>query len=246
MTQPKEPGRRQAARQKAQQLREAELARQRRRRGLLIACSVVAVLAVVLVIGVVVQSQRGSTAASAATPANLTDGGVLVGPAAAPVTVTTYEDFQCPACKAFETTTGPTLDKLRQAGTVKVVSKPVAILNRFSTDDYSTRAMNAAGCLVDKAPEAYPALKSALFAQQPEENGPGLKDATLVSLAQQAGGPDISGCVKDRTYQGWTSRATDQASKDGLQGTPYVLVNGAPLKDTSPAGLTAAVQAAQK
>ena len=38
---------------------------------------------------------------------------------------------------------------------------------------------------------------------------------------------------------------TDQASQDGVTGTPTVMVDGSPLDDLSADGLTAAVTAAQ-
>jgi len=241
------PDRRTAARRRAQQLREAELARERRRRTAVVTGVALAVLALVVGIGIAVQASRNSTepvAGAAAAPRNLVDGGVLLGQASAPVTVTTYEDFQCPACRSFESVTGPTLEQLQSSGRVKVVSRPVSILDRASQDEYSTRSLNAAACLVDVAPQAYPEFYDALFAQQPEEGGPGLPDAQLVALAQEAGAPDISTCVRDRTFEAWTRTTTDQASRDGLQGTPYVLVDGSPLTDPTPEALTAAVDAA--
>lgn len=238
--------RRATARELARQQRGAELAQARRRRTALVTGAFVLVLAVVVGIGVAVQARRSTTAAAgSAVPAHLTGGGVLAGSADAPVTVTVYEDFQCPVCKQFEQTTGPTLQQLQQAGTIKVVSKPVAILDRFSSTDYSTRALNAAGCVIDSAPDAYPGFAAALFDQQPEENSAGLSDDRLIAVAQQAGANDVVSCVSDQRFKGWTQRATDQASKDGLTGTPYVLVDGKSLANPTAAGLQAAVAAAR-
>lgn len=240
------PNRRSTAREAARRQRAAELARARRRRTAVVSAAVVAVLAVLVGIGVAVQSHRSSTAAAgSAVPAHLTGGGVVTGSATAPVTVTVYEDFQCPVCRQFEQTTGPTLDQLRQAGTVKVISKPVAILDRASSTRYSTRALNAAACVIDSSPQAYPAFKDALFAEQPEEGSAGLTDATLTATATRAGATDVRSCIDQQQFRGWTQRTTDQASRDGLTGTPYVLVNGTPLTNTTPDGLQAAVTAAQ-
>lgn len=235
-------------RRRAEQLRLAEEAKARRRRTLVVAAAAVVVLAMVVVIGVLVQNNRdAATTASGpvATPANLVGGGLPVG-APAKVTVTVYEDFQCPVCKAFEQQTGPTLDALREAGTVQVVEKPVAILDRVSKDKYSTRSLNAAGCLINAAPSAFPAFKTALFAQQPEEGGKGLTDAQLTTIAEQSGAPGLGACISDGTYEGWAARTTDQASKDGLTGTPYVLVNGQHLESPTADALKAAVSAAAK
>ena len=51
--------------------------------------------------------------------------------------------------------------------------------------------------------------------------------------------------IEQRTYADWVAKSTDQASKDGVTGTPTVVVDGKKLTDLSAAGLTAAVTAAQ-
>jgi protein-disulfide isomerase len=226
----------------------ARRAEARRRRGT-IAGVVVAVLVVAVGVGVLVQSRRVSaqrTSASAAAVPGGTSGtagqSILVGRTSAPVTVTLYEDFQCPICRDFEKTSGSTLRSLVQDGTVKVAYRPIAILDRFSTTQYSTRSLSSVGCLVSSRPQAFVAYHDLLFANQPAENSAGLTDARLAALAKQAGA-DVSGCVTERRYEGWAARVTDQASKDGINGTPTVLVDGKVLQDTSPQGLQAAVAA---
>ena len=57
--------------------------------------------------------------------------------------------------------------------------------------------------------------------------------------------PTVDAEIKDLTYGDWVKKVTDQASKDGVTGTPTVLVKGKVLADLSPAGLTAAVNAAK-
>ena len=51
--------------------------------------------------------------------------------------------------------------------------------------------------------------------------------------------------IKNLTYGDWVEEVTDQASKDGVTGTPTVLAEGKALTDLSPVGLTAAVTAAK-
>jgi len=51
--------------------------------------------------------------------------------------------------------------------------------------------------------------------------------------------------IRNLTYGDWVKKATDQASKDGVTGTPTVLVAGKKLTDISATGLTDAVTAAQ-
>jgi protein-disulfide isomerase len=207
----------------------AQRAESRRKNSIRIAIAVAIVL-VVVGFGALIQSQRGSTSDSSAAPAN-TSGTqnqtiAVVGQASAPVTVVAYEDFQCPICKEFEDASGPTLQQYVDAGKVKVEYRPIAILDRASSTNYSTRSMNSAGCVVATTPTAFKKFHDLLFANQPAENSAGLPDSKLADLAKQAGAGDVSKCIDDQTYKGWTVRATDQASKDGVVGTPTVKVNG--------------------
>lgn len=239
-----------SAREKAAELRaEAERAEARRRTmvvvGAVVALLLVAVAAVVVV--KLAQNDKAATVA-ASTPANTTDFGITVGPASAKVTITAYEDFQCPACKQFEDANAAQIESWISAGTVKVVYKPVAILDRFSTTEYSTRSLNAAAAVVAADPAKFPAFHKLLFANQPAENSPGLPDSTLIDYAVQAGVSKaaVESAITSRKYAPWTVGATDAFTKAGYTGTPTVLVNGTKLDDWSPDKVKAAVEAAAK
>lgn len=239
-----------SAREKALELRlEAEKS-QRRRRGLAVVSAVVAVLVVVVGIGVVVQSARSKAqeVAAAGTPKNLVDGGVLVGRDTAPVTVTLYEDFQCPACKDFETAAGQQLASWVADGTVKLDYRPIAILDRASSTRYSTRSLNAAAAVVSTSPAAFQKFHDLLYAEQPAEGSAGLPDSRLVELAGQAGADSaaVSRALADKQYEGWAATVTDESSKAGVVQTPTVKVNGTELKQPTLENLTAAVDAAKK
>jgi protein-disulfide isomerase len=244
---------RETARRRIAEKRAAEQrarAQERRRRQAVVGGVVAAVVVVAVVAVIVVQSARTSSSPDAAVPANTVDGGTAfaVGPADAPVTVDVYEDFLCPACRQFEATTGDTLAALAADGTAQVRYHPIAILDRASTDDYSTRALNAAAVVGDAAgTEAFLAFHDALFAEQPAEGGPGLTDERLGELAAEAGasGADVEEAITGLAYEDWTREVTDAASRAGVTGTPTVLVDGAILQDRTPAGLRAAVEAAQ-
>ncbi|SCX37704.1 Protein-disulfide isomerase [Klenkia marina] len=251
-------GKKEAARQRIAAKRAAEAAAQaaeRRRTRVRIGGAVGAVLVVIaVVVTIVVQTSRSSVAADAARPGNTSAGGngytFTVGQADAPVTVDLYEDFQCPVCKQFEDAAGPTLEQLATAGTVKIVHHGMAFLDSAQNDDYSTRALNAAAVVASTAgPEAYETFHDLLYANQPDErDGAGLTDDQLVAFAQQAGatGEDVGTDITDLVYGEWVKGATEQASKDGVTSTPTILVDGTTLTDRTAAGLTAAVQAAQR
>lgn len=245
---------RNAAQRRIAEKRAAEAAArahaERRRRSLIGGAVAVVVVVIAVVIGIVVQTQRSSTSATARVPAHTADGGnvVVVGKATAPVTVDLYEDLQCPNCKAFEDTTGQTLAQLVAAGTVQAHYHPMAFLDNATNNRYSTRALNAAAAVVDAAGgDAFQKFHDLLYANQPPETGSGLSDAQLIAYAHQVGatGANVDAEIKDLTFGDWVKKVTDQASKDGVNQTPTVLVKGKALKDLSPAGLTAAVTAAQ-
>jgi protein-disulfide isomerase len=235
---------------KAAAMRAAAAKAEARRRQLIVGSVVLVVIVLIIGVFVVVQNARRDTAtASGATPANLgPSNSIVVGEASAPVTLVAYEDFQCPVCNDFEKLNAAQIDAWVKAGTVKVDYRPVSILDRASEDNYSTRALNAVGALVNSTPSAFPAYHKALFAAQPEENGPGLTNQKLIDLAVAAGAPKdaMTAAVNGETYKGWTVRATDQASKDGLSGTPRILVNGKEIKEWTAANLKTAVEAAAK
>jgi protein-disulfide isomerase len=248
------PSKRSAAQQRIAARRAAEAAAGAlavRRQRTAIGGIVAAVLVVVaLVVVVVVQTSRTSASAGVAVPPGTTDrGNVVVGSADAPVTVDLYEDLQCPNCKTFEDAAGSTLAQLVAAGTVQAHYHGMAFLDTTANDDYSTRALNAAAVVLGAAgPNAFQTFHDLLYANQPEESGSGLTDDQLIQYAAQAGatGTTVEQQIRGLTYGDWVAQVTDQASKDGVTGTPTVLVDGTRLTDLTADGLTAAVTAAQQ
>ncbi|MGH3796306.1 MAG: DsbA family protein [Pseudonocardiaceae bacterium] len=215
-----------------------------RRRRIIMASAAVAVLVVfAAVIGFeLYRSQQHTTAV--VVPKGATAQGIPIGNPKAAVTLDVYEDFQCPICKKFEQVSGPTIDKMIQSGAVRVMYHPLAFLNQMSSTNYSSRASAAAGCAA--ADGIYPKFARQLFIQQPPENGNGLPSETLISIGHAAGaGPDFDSCVRGDTYAGWSAQITEAASRAGVTGTPTVFANGHEVADRTPAGLQAAVAAAQ-
>ncbi|WP_410813267.1 DsbA family protein [Micromonospora sp. 067-2] len=231
-------GQRDAARVVRQQL-----ARERRRkRTFWISTAAVVVLIIAGLVGWSVWSGQRSDHFTTPPGANADGTGIAAG--GGPVTVDVYEDFQCPVCKQFEQTTGVTLAQLVADNKAKVVYHPVAYLNRFSTTEYSTRSSAASGCAA--AGGKFRDYAKALFDQQPPEGSAGLPDDQLIDIGVGVGldRGSFGGCVKDKTYRTWVEHVTDEASRSNVTGTPTVLVNGQPLADRSPQGLTSAVAAA--
>lgn len=234
------------AARKAAEMMKAQQARARRRTILIqSAVALVAVVAVIAVTIAVLSSQDGGE--PAASPSAVDDQGALVlGNPDAPVTVQVVEDFQCPACRAFEEATGDLLSSYVEGDDVSVAYRGIAFLDQASSTDYSSRALNASACVMEDDPEAWPRLHRSLFEQQPPEGGEGLTDDQLIDLAVAAGASEdaVRPCIEDQTYADWVDATTEQAGDDGVTGTPTVFVNGEKIEAVDPDGLQAAVDEA--
>lgn len=155
--------------------------------------------------------------------------GVVVGDPEAPDTVTIYEDLQCPACASLETQVGEQVAAAIAEGRIRVDYRMVSFLDRASTNDYSSRAMNALLVVLEEAgPDAFLKLHDDLYANQPGEGGAGFEDDELIDRAVQAGAveADIRPGIEDKVYDQWIKNATDQMSKDGVNATPTIRING--------------------
>ncbi|MFJ8580952.1 DsbA family protein [Micromonospora sp. NPDC093277] len=243
------------ARIKARELRLAQVAAARRRKRVRLAGGVVIVGLLVAIIGVVVNAaSNGDSSPSSAsgqlvTPANLTDAGAIpVGQATAPVTLEIYLDYMCPACGKFEQANSGEIDRLIEAGTVKVQLRPISFLDRTSMGSkYSTRAANAMATVADRAPESVWAFNTELFNHQPEEGTRGLSDDQIADLARKAGvGGDVVDVFTRRTFERWVATSTEAAFKSGVQGTPTIKINGTVFEGNVYASgpLTQAIEAA--
>lgn len=255
-----------AAREKAREIREAQLKKEKRNKLLIGWGIVAAVVAIIVIVALVVTSniqKNAPIADSGPTPANgNVNGGVtllantevaksdpatvkladLPSPAATPpaeikapgadaeagkpVKVVLYIDFICPVCKDFEARYNETLTKLRNDGKITVEYRPLGFLDSRSTTNYSSRAANAAACVVNESPEKYSDFVDALFAKQPAEGTAGLSDADLKKLATDTGAKSIDKCVDDKTYRPYVKYTTQQAAAVGVTGTPTVFVEG--------------------
>lgn len=227
-----------SSRDRVRQMQQQQRAAARRRRGVTVALVVVVVLAVVVGVGIAVQMSRsdvpGGPVSGDAAPTGVVDRyAVPRGDGSAPVTLTIYEDFQCPACRSVEAVLGPAIDRYVESRTVQVEYRPIAFLDDASTTAYSSRALNAAACVLDeRGTDAFVRMHDLLFAEQPPEGTAGLSDTQLTELAVRAGSAReaVAGCIDDERFASWAGAATEQASKDGVNATPTILVDGEQLQ----------------
>lgn len=238
-----------SARERAAQMR-AEQRRAEQRRSMLVKVGAVAVVLLIVVgvaIAILAQRNDSGTVAGDGTPPGLTDdGAVRLGAEDAPVTVQVVEDFQCPVCQAFEAQAGAQLDEWIAGDEVAVEYRGVAFLDRASSTQYSSRALNASACVATESPDAWPQFHSALYEQQPPEGGAGLTDEQITAIATQAGADaSVGSCISDLRYADWIASTTEAAASDGVQGTPTIFVNGEQLEGFQLADVQAAVEEAQ-
>jgi protein-disulfide isomerase len=152
-----------------------------------------------------------------------------------------YEDFQCPHCRDFQKTFGPTLDKIVQSGAAAVDYYSVAILSS-GNKGYSGRAANAAYCVGDEDKDAFVRFHSALFAQQPlEGSGTGPDNTALIETARQAGvGGEVADCIKKDRYG---DMVKGLAAKTKITATPTIRLNGQDISPATPEELISKVRA---
>ncbi|WP_213452031.1 DsbA family protein [Rhizomonospora bruguierae] len=230
------------ARERAARAARERMARQRRRRRTVWG-SVAAVSALVLagVVGwVVVSAQKPADGFPVPATATTDRTGLTVG--SGPTKVEIYLDYLCPACRAFEQDAAATIERLVADQRITVVYHPVAILDRYSTNGYSSRSAAGAGCAADAGKLSE--YTKALYGNQPAEGGAGHTDDQLIDLAAGAGVPrePFGQCLRDRRYADFVAGVTDAMAARGVNGTPTVFVNGRQLPNPSATTLEAAVQ----
>jgi protein-disulfide isomerase len=239
-------------RQQSKSERAQALMREQQRRERMRNFSVIGavVLAIVIIGGVLfyVQSQKDTTGQTAKdVPSNLSGTyNVVIGKSSAPTTIKAYEDLQCPICKQFEAVTGQQTQAAIDAGKVKVDYHMVAFLDRSSTTNYSSRALNAAMAVLSTAgPDAFMKFRTIAFQNQPAEGSAGVPDSTLIDWAVEAGADKdkVTPLINGNVYHQWVVNATDQMSKDGVTGTPTIFINGKNQGDNPQTAAEAVLQA---
>jgi protein-disulfide isomerase len=152
-------------------------------------------------------------------------------------TVDVYEDFQCPICGEFEPQNGKRLMQWASQGKINLVWRPATFLDanlasdnaKNGNPDSSVRATSAFGCALDAGKGT--AYHSAIFSVQPKTEGAGYSNKTLVELGAKVG---ITGaakvtfddCVATGKYRQWALNSYTQFIKNGMSGTPTVVVDG--------------------
>jgi len=155
-------------------------------------------------------------------PAGLAADGFVLGRADAPVTIDLYEDFQCPACEAWNRNVFPSLASNElAAGTVRIVFHDMAFLGPESTD--AGRAAHAAaqqGRFWD--------MWATLYANQGRENSGAFSRARLIAMADRLG-LDVARFEADldsMAAQAAIDSSRADAGRAGVTSTPTLIIEG--------------------
>ncbi len=226
-----------------------DLRAQDRRRNLLIQLgmtTVVIVFAAALVTYIVVSNHKKDQAADGAGRAIRVTSSKLVTKSGTqdPVAVVSlYEDFLCPACAAFERQFGSTVNNLIDDGAVAVDYHMVAILDRPTNQDYSSRAGNAGYCVADESIDDFRRFHAAMYSPQiqPSEAASSFPDDNrLIELAREAGAAgNVPTCVNSGKY---LALVDGMASAGKVESTPTIRINGEDYNPTTPDALVAKIK----
>ncbi|MER7562701.1 thioredoxin domain-containing protein [Streptomyces sp. NPDC048523] len=234
-----------AARERLRQERERQAKRDKVKRQVIVACSVVGVLAIAGGIGyAVVQSNKPSYWEEAKNdklvkPANSTGTNgttVVIGKSTAKKTLVMYEDPRCPVCAQFEQTVGSTVDKDVEDGKFKLQYVGATFLDGNLGGEGSKNGLSALGAALNVSPEAFLKYKTAMYTTKwhPAEDTDKFKDDSyLIKIAQTV--PELKdnktfqNAVKNGTYDKWALDMSDKFNKDGVTGTPTLKMDGKTL-----------------
>lgn len=145
-------------------------------------------------------------------------------------TIEVVSDFQCPACAIAETSRVAALTSLADQGDIRLVWRPVALLDGPLDNSASKRATAAWGCALDAGRgEQY---RRALYADQPTPPGKGWTDEELIALGADKAGlrvDSFAACVREGTYLGWAGNAAASLPPFDPAILPSIRYNGSDL-----------------
>jgi protein-disulfide isomerase len=240
---------REAARAKAQAMREQQKKGDKRNRILI---QIGIVTSVLVASGAIAFAVFSASNQSEAVPVNATfNDGVKIGSSLQvytpefsppliqpnPVEIVVYVDYQCPVCAVFELPNSEQLKDWVESGVATLELHPLSFLDgRGTPNAFSSRAANASLCVADYSPNSFFDYNTRLFQSQPTEGAPGPENSELIAFAQEVGvtnSEQISSCINSKMFGSFIKDATDRALKEPIpgtnlriSGTPAIFVNG--------------------
>ena len=159
----------------------------------------------------------------------------IKGPADAPVTVTLFDDFQCPYCARLL----PTIEKVMQAYPTQVR----VVFKHFPLSMHKFARQAAIASIAARNQGKFWPLHDQLFANYNQLNDEKIRQlAENVGLDMERFDKDI----KNPALQQEIAADMQLGTSSGVWGTPAVYINGAQLGDRSFEGFKRAIDAALK
>jgi protein-disulfide isomerase len=155
--------------------------------------------------------------------------GLSLGETTAPAVIDVFEDFQCPACKAFTETIEPqVIDNLVKTGKARYVfhNYPFIDGNGAGSSGESDQAANAAMCANEQG--KFWNMHATLYANWNGENQGNFSDRRLQAMAESAGLDmnAFNSCFNANKFKADIQADFDKGQEMGVNGTPTVFVNG--------------------
>lgn len=164
--------------------------------------------------------------AATGTPDTSGFAGYVIGAADAPVEITEYADFQCPACAGFDQVQWPDVKtRLIDTGKLRLVYRDFP----YDAAHPETRiAMHAAACANDQG--KFWELKDRLYGRQNDWAFKGDRGAydVIKGLANEVGvdGAAFEACMKSGKYAARIEASLTDAVRIGVGQTPTFLIGG--------------------
>ncbi|WP_411140740.1 thioredoxin domain-containing protein [Streptomyces sp. x-80] len=225
-----------AARERIRAERERQKKKEKVRRQLVVAGAVIGVLAIAGGIGYAVLKANEPTGWEAAKEAKLvapahTQGEngteILIGGKNAKETLEVFEDVRCPACAAFEQSTGPALLRDIEDGRYKVRFTMYTFIDGMGGGEGSKKALNALGAALNISQDAFLKYKAALYSAKyhPDEREDVYgKNSELLKVAAEVpalkNNKAFETAVEQGTYNRWVMEMTALFGRKGVKGTP--------------------------
>jgi protein-disulfide isomerase len=198
-------------------------------------------LLALVVVSALALSSCGSSDADIVPTVNKTVASPTYGMPDAPVKLTIFTDFQCPACIYFHDNVESKLYKdYVDTGKVRVEYK------NFPLTIHQNAERDAAAAMCAAEQGRFDAYIARLYAWEKSQSGKRTSDADRIALAKQTDAIDaaqFTTCVNESHYLGQVRSEFAEAMKIGLPGTPSFLIDGVPVQIDTPEDILAALAA---
>jgi protein-disulfide isomerase len=154
--------------------------------------------------------------------------GYLIGADSAPVEISVFADYQCPACGQFENVQWPVVQQqLISTGLVRWRYRDFPL----DMHPHARLAAHAAACAADQG--KFWEMHERLYQNQGEWSAARNAAGTFSDYAKALGldGGAYDACMKSAKFAGRIQASVDEGNKLGVNGTPTFLIGGRLYQD---------------